>query len=169
MRFRAVIFTNFTRCRSTGRIEIPECNIAQVIRHVIISQHGLNHQFSPAVNISRADRKFFLNRPFLRFAVNSSRGRKYNCVNACFAHRIKKAETASHIIIIITTRIFHGFTNKTAGSKMHDSINLIFPHDMFKKIQIMDITINQQDILRHSISMPGRKIIVDNRYKAAIF
>ena len=77
-------------------------------------------------------------------------------------------QAAFNIIKIIFRRVGHRFANQTAGSKMNHRINFKLLHNVLGKTHIMYIALYQLYFVRHCRLMAGRKIIINNRSKAAL-
>ena len=77
-------------------------------------------------------------------------------------------QAAFNIIKIIFRRVGHRFAYQTAGSKMNNRIDFKLLHNVLGKAHIMDIALYQLYLVRHCRLMAGRKIIINNRSKAAL-
>ena len=158
---RRMILADLTLGVGAGRVEIPQRDVADVVRAAEMRQRVFDRQLRLAVAVDRLLRMRLDNRRLDRLAVCRARRRKDKVLDRLLRHRLQHAQRAEDVIAVILRRQPHRLADVEKGGEVHDGENLAAPQGVPDRARVHDVAFDQLAEL-HRRAMARDQVVEDD-------
>ncbi len=132
VRFRIVIFSEFSVRIGTRRIEVAQRKVLQPMSFVEPSHCPLKCELRFAVRIDGILRMVFRDWHSLGHSVRCARGRKDQESDAAFFHGPQEVQTTNQVCLVIRLRQLCRFSYQSFACKMQDTVNRVLTKNLLE-------------------------------------